>query len=676
MSWNDAWTTLNSSGRLEERPQQRLLAEHVFSVTENGGTLVGEAGTGTGKSFAYLIPLIWRVRHKERGVVSTETTALQDQLVDKDLPFLLEKFGGFTFRSLKGRSHYLCYNRAPTSHGVVLRLRNRDLGDGERRDVERVLGYRLEDDDWDELSGTTEFCGQNKCVGDKCYSTRARALAVKADILVTNHAMLRTHAEMTDMDNGVSDGVLGDFKHLVVDEAHTLENVLVDGWAEQLSPYERHKAMDAVWDGLNAAYLSSEVPHVQQAEKLMLDAFASCVTLNTRLFKQRAGVLPEEYLWKRENFPFGEVYLSGMQAPEVVTALEEYELQGPGRLKAAAEIFERVGKILKTEHETAQKGSKRKIGKAVTACRTLSRVTGMASEALETRDGIVKRYGVPYAVIGHGMKAWKGDYDVMVRCVPLDVSARARRAIWDDPKSVTLVSATLSDDAPGDFRYTLASLGLDGDENLTALCVSSPFDYAAQQLVYLTPEQDTEVEVVGARFSLDELFKVLWATKGRALVLFTARSELDYAAEELVRRDFDHHVLVQEHRANKQVLVDQFTRDTSSVLLATKSFFTGVDFPGETCSAVILCKYPLPQFNTLCRAQIAWWRGRGFPNWYERQGTLIARQAVGRLIRTEKDRGVIALLDQRKGMHEKIVQACAGSYVTQDLGDVERWLTN
>jgi ATP-dependent DNA helicase DinG len=220
----------------------------------------------------------------------------------------------------------------------------------------------------------------------------------------------------------------------------------------------------------------------------------------------------------------------------------------------------------------------------------------------------------------------------------------------------------------------LTSLGLEERTDLQRLVVNSPFDYAKQQLVYLTPEKETQVDVPGAQFSLDELERVLLAAEGRALVLFTARTELDFAAEELIRRGLPHQVLVQERTSNKQVLVDEFKRDTSSVLLATKSFFTGVDFPGETCSVVVLAKFPLPQFNALCRAQVAWWRKRGFPDWYDREGTLIARQAVGRLIRTERDHGVIALLDQRAGMHDKLMNAVTGSYVTRQVEDVKTWL--
>lgn len=678
MTWNDAWARLNSSGKLEERPQQRTLAEAVFAITENGGTLIGEAPVGVGKSFAYLIPLIWRVKEGQRGVVSTETTALQDQLVDKDLPFLKEKFGDFKFRSLKGRSHYLCTNRAPNEHGIILRLRNKmaALGDGERRDVEHILGYRLDDDDWDVLRGDSDWCAQAKCSADKCYSTRARALAVDADIVVTNHALLRTDAEMGEH------ALLGDFEHLVVDEAHTLEKVLVDGWGEELSPYERWKSLESVWDGLNAAFMGSEVPYVQEAEKLMLDGFKSVVRLQKLLLESKTGDAVDEFTWKRQNVALAEVYLNGPQSPGIVSALEEYELQGPGRFRAASDIFESTEKKLRAHLETMDKGT-RKVRKAMTAARRLARTCGIVAESLETRDGIVVKYGVPYAVIADGWKAWKGEFDVRVRCVPLDISQRAKNDLWADLTSVTLVSGTLSGSSPGDYSYFLKSLGLDDASSLMFVTVNSPFDMAKQQLVYLTPEKDTQVDVPGAQFSLDEMWKVLEASEGRSLVLFTARSELDYAAEELLRRGFPHQVLVQEKVSNKQVLVDEFKRDTSSVLLATKSFFTGVDFPGDACSVVVIAKFPFNQYNTLTRLRMLWWRRRGFLSLYEDESMQVFKQAVGRLIRSETDRGVIAILDQRVANPRENVSklvgaevALMGSSVTNQLSDVKDFLAD
>lgn len=663
MTWAKSWAKLNADGTLEERSQQRTLAEAVFDVTENGGTLLGEAGTGTGKSYAYLIPLIVSVHRKERSVVSTETTALQDQLVDKDLPHLHSVFGGFKYCSLKGRSNYLCLNRADNNNGIVLRLKTKDVGIGERRDVERVLGWRIDDQDWEEISGTSDYCASNRCAPEKCYSARARKLALDSDIVVTNHALLMTHAEYD---------ILGDFKHLVVDEAHTLEKVLIDGWTESATPWDIYKAKQNIWDGISAAYLGQRaVPKMQEAERLMKLGLDSIVNLFVALYEQRHGFKPDETVWKRETFTLSEQYLSGPQSQKVITRLGEYEGDSPKRLETCGTLFTQLSKMLYEELDVVDSG-RRKIRKGATSAKKLADICDKLGESLTTRDGIVFRYGAPYAILGDGWKTYKGDHDVRIRCVPLDVSARISEALWKGKKSVTLVSATLSDLVPGDFTYTIASLGLTVDKTVM---VNSPFDYASQQLVYFTNRQSAPVDVVGAQFSLDELEQLLCAADGRSLVLFTARTELDFAADELMRREFPHEILVQEKSSNKQVLVEKFREDKHSVLLATKSFFTGVDFPGETCSLVLLAKYPLPQYNALCRAQIAWWRKRGFPDWYDREGTLVFRQAIGRLIRTEKDRGVVAVLDQRQGMMDKAAEICRGSPMTMAVEDVKQWLS-
>ena len=319
MTWADAWAVINAEGNLVERPNQRALAEAVFRVTTEKGVLLGEAPVGVGKSFAYCLPLIYRVKQKDRCVISTETTALQDQLVDKDLAFLHTKFGPFKYASLKGRSWYLCQRRADDQHWIIRAIGGRDVGSGERRDVERILGRRVSEDDWDTVSGDADFCAQNKCSPDQgCYSSLARKLALEANIVVTNHALLRTHAEMED-------GILGDFEHLVVDEAHTLEKVLIDGWGEELSPYDLWKSTEAVWNGIDASNIRTDsvVAEVQQAERLLKEGTKSIVKLFTLLAERRSGERIDEVSWRRESFTLSEQYLSGAVDRSVMMALEE-----------------------------------------------------------------------------------------------------------------------------------------------------------------------------------------------------------------------------------------------------------------------------------------------------------------------------------------------------------------
>lgn len=677
MTWNDAWALLNKDGNLAERPNQRQLAEAIFRTTTDGGILLAEAPVGVGKSFAYAVPLIYRVRAGQRCVISTETTNLQDQLVDRDLPRLVGVFGDFVFRSLKGRSWYLCIPKASEQHALVRQLHRSSLGDGEKRDVERLLGRRVSAEEWEEVSGDPDFCAQNKCTADRgCYSSRARELAARASVVVTNHAILRTHAELDD-------GLLGDFDHLVVDEAHTLERTLIDGWSDEVSPYELYQAFKSIWDGIGACNLSgtSTVPEIQEAEKLSKEAISSAVNFFRQLYERREGHVADDNEWRREQFTLSEQTLSGLVSDKLRLAMEDYELMGPGRMIQAARFMEKLAKSLDDEIKTMARGT-RKVSKARTAARKLHRTFDMVGEAMGTRDGIVMRYGVPYAVLGEGHKAFRGEHNVRVRCVPLDVSRRAHETVWKGLKSVVLVSGTLRDETDGTFRYVQTSLGL---QDAQTLVVGSNFDFARNQLVYVTPGTYEPVDVPGAQYSIDEMVEVLNASKGRALVLFTANAELAHAADALRRLRqlgrFDHEVLIQEAGASKHDLIEAFVKDKSSVLLGSKSFFTGVDFPGETCSIVVLAKFPLPQYNALCKAQIAWWRGRGYREWYEREALQIFKQANGRLIRNETDRGVIAILDRRVAdARERVCDltrmelTATGSSLTNDIAEMEKWL--
>lgn len=680
--------------RIEMRPQQRHLGWAVVQAIADDTHLVGEARTGTGKSVAYLVPAIYA--HKERNkrtVVSTETTALQDQLVKKDLPLLHDIYGGFKFRSLKGRSWYYCQNRARmNSRGsqrtadIVATLGKHlggGLGDGERIDCERRLGEEITKDEWDSICGSTEFCADNRCQADVCFSARARDKALDADIVVTNHAMLRTDADMRENDMSV----LGDFDILVVDEAHTLEGVLVDGWTMTTSPWEIDQAEANIIEGMQRSQIAVAPDFTLEEEiSRAFESFDLALLNITKFFKMRAQAASggRPVTWGRENFPLSEVYLSGVPNARMLEAMTEYETVTPKRIRTMLDVLERAHSYLKNAaDEAAEQGASgiRKIRKGLRSAREMKELLALVEKALPTRDGIIMHFGVPYGVIVEGITRRKGDDSVRLKVVPIDVSGRTARTVW--PKhTCILLSATMTDPTDGTFTYSAVSLGM---VEYKTVQVDSPFAYATQQLVYVTPATAELVDVVGARYSIDELVDVIHASNGRTLVLFTARSELDHAYEELTDRrkrgQFPYPIHYQDKTTPKQKLVDAFKEDEHSVLLATKSFFTGVDFPGATCTTVAICKFPLPQYNTLCKQQITWWRGRGFPRWYERESLLIFAQAAGRLIRSESDHGVVALLDQRCADPRSNVYntsqigiAATGSNVTQSLDTVRSFL--
>lgn len=696
MTWDEIFQPALDHLCLKQRPTQRALGWAICEAIDSHKSLVGEARTGTGKSVAYLVPAIHAVKaartlqKKVRVVVSTETIALQDQLVNKDLPQLHEIYGGFSYRVLKGRTWYFCKNRAKSGSlgnkkmsalfQTLDRMAPGQLGDGERHDLEKALKRELEDKEWQQITGHATYCADAMCKPDRCFAARARELALKADIVVANHAIIRTDADMKLLSDGERT-LLGNVDILVIDEAHTLERVLVDGWTDELSPWNRSDYQAAVIDALVTAdtvlggRAAGDIVDATHA----FDEFEKACDAVTDFYQRHDG--GDKDKWKTKNFPLSQVYLSGSQEAATVGAMVAYESFVPDsflRLQTSLEtILPRLKRAVETAEDTGQKG-RRKLRKGKRAAEELIEVCGSLLEAMQTKNGIVTRHGVPYGVTVNGVYIFRERrYTVTFKIVPLDVSKRCERLIWED-KTCLLVSATLTDPIDGTFKYTVASLGV---KNYLTVETGSAFEYATQQLVYITPGTHEKMPLIGAQSSIDELVELIRMSNGRTLVLFTARAELEHAAEEIVRLkhagEFPWPVYVQEIGVSKQKLADAFRSQEHSVLLGTKSFFTGVDFPGSTCTTVALAKFPLGQYNALCRQQIEWWRGRGFPQWYERDALMTLSQAAGRLIRSETDHGVVAILDQRcadprdkiRRMTDIGIKAL-GSPVTQSLEDV------
>ena len=681
-----------STKALEPRPQQEALGNAIITAFEKKHNLVAQALVGTGKSFAILVPMINQILEAKkekkilRGVISTETLALQDQYYTKDLPFLAKVYPGFKYRTLKGRNNYVCFNQAKIMArgnakvaALVQKLdpiRDR-LGMGERRDVEKLLRYELDDHTWQFLAGSSINCGDTACGTEDCYSAKARAEALDADIVIVNHALLRVDAESRE-DEFNADNFLGQIDFLAVDEAHTLEQVLISGWTEELAEWElmekTAKIADAVEFGRSIINDASIGYRTQQAN----DAVADYLKAVARFFELRH---PDEE-WKNVTDTISEKYIRSA-TPALMNAMNAYEIEGKAGLEFAVSVYEEALDFIKDaleELDASGGKGKRKLSKGRTAAIELKRIITRVKDAMDTKDGTIVEFGVPYVITASGIERRNGDHSVRLSVVPLDVSEKAKM-IWAS-RTCVLMSGTLVDLTDGTFRYVTTSLGFDKYE---VISTDSPFKHATQQLVYVTPGLRQKADIKGAQFSLDELVDLITAARGRSLVLFTSRAELDYAAQEvrqlIAQGKFPWRLLVQDKDANKAILAEEFAHDVHSVLFATKSFFTGNDFPGETVSLVVLAKFPLPQFNAVCRQQIAWWRGRGFPQWYEREALAVFHQAAGRLIRSKSDTGVVALLDQRAASaSERVCQTALigvkglGSPVTQNIEDIQKFM--
>lgn len=601
-TWSDIFAPVTAADPSKQsRSQQQIAGDAVLEAFRSGKPLVLEAPTGTGKSLAVLIPMIEMVtslstkENKVRAVVSTETTALQDQYVKKDLPFLAAIYPGFTYRCLKGRSHYLCYNaaklnsRGNTSVANMVRILEAHpaaLGDGERGDCERVLRHELTDKEWKFLVGSTRGCSDNKCLPDECFSARARALALNANIVVVSHAMLRVDAE-TRSEDGIAENFLGPFDYLAVDEAHTLEQTLVDGWTEEVTEWELVDAAGSISEAISRGQGIMPNAGLAYTSQGAVDDFTDYLSSITRFF----GYIHKDEPWGRVVDSLSIKYVRG-GGPAIVKAMADYEEEGPKRLKNVIDTFEKVEKYLKDVRNdmlaNETKGT-RKVTKGLTAAKYLGGLSRKLLAAMETKDGVINDYGVPTIVTASGIEKRNGETSVRISAVPLDISERAK-TIWAH-RNVVLLSATLRDLTDGSFRYLKTSLGI--GEDTTDTVTASPFDYHQAQVVYVTPATAPVVDIPGARYNFEELVELLEASSGRALVLFTARAELDDAAYRIrqlrAAGQFHHKILVQEKESNKSKLIKEFQDDTSSVFFATKSLFTGVDVPGDSCSLVVLC---------------------------------------------------------------------------------------
>jgi ATP-dependent DNA helicase DinG len=364
--------------------------------------------------------------------------------------------------------------------------------------------------------------------------------------------------------------------------------------------------------------------------------------------------------------------------------MTEFEEQNPGRLARVEAALEEVEKylipVIAKAVDEKIKGI-RKIRKGYTATRDMLEIVRIIAKAFETSDGIIQAYGT-YGALVDGFEKQDGTPYMKIRLVPLDVSTRAK-AIWGKEGGQTniLLSATLTDLTDGTFRYARECVGFPAGPELR---VNSPFDMQNQQLVYITPANRDKVD--GAQYSFSELLDLIHASRGRSLVLFTSRRELDWATEQIqyMRNmgQFPYTLLVQSRDADKQKLMDQFKADTSSVLLATKSFFVGIDVPGEALSGLWMVKWPNERYDALCKQQIAHWRTRGFSRWYERMSLTLFGQAAGRLIRSSGCKGVVGVLDFRANDAESNVFKTAklgvttlGSPITQDIATVKAFLS-
>ena len=611
------------------------MAEAVAQAFDTGEHLAVQAGTGTGKSLAYLVPAIARAVDTDQPVVvSTATIALQRQLVDRDLPRLTDSLADAlprrpAFALLKGRGNYLCLNKIHNGSATEPEDRPQEelfepmAASALGRDVQRLIAWSsttdtgdrdeltpgVPDRSWSQVSVSARECiGVARCpFGTDCFAEKARDKAGHADVVVTNHALLAIDA-MTDA------AVLPEHELLVVDEAHELVDRVTGVATAELSATSLGVAQRRV-----GRLVDPELAHRLEAATATLSSAIHDATPG------RIDVLDDELT----------TYLTALRdaASRARSAIDT----APSDPKAASARAEAVT-ALSDISDTAT----RILSAFVPAIPDRTDVVWLDHDDGTHAWGHVRR-------TGESTKDRSGSVRAVLRVAPLSVSGLLRGRLFEHTTAV-LTSATLT--IGGTFQAMASAWGLSGEDDAKwrGLDVGSPFEHAKSGILYVAahlppPGRDG----TGSAEQLDEIAALITAAGGRTLGLFSSMRAAKAAAE-IMRERLDTPVLCQGDDTTS-ALVQRFADDAATSLFGTLSLWQGVDVPGPSLSLVLIDRIPFPRPDdpllTARQRAVAAHGGNGFMAVAASHAALLLAQGAGRLLRRVDDRGVVAVLDSR-----------------------------
>lgn len=617
----------------EYRPGQMEMAEAVNDTLTHGGIALIEAGTGTGKTLAYLIPAL---ASGHRVIVSTATKNLQEQLYKKDIPFLQEIIPRkFKAVCMKGRSNYVCLHRLKKSDELPILegLADVDYFDEVRKwAAETETGDRAELIDlpedlsfWPQIDARAETCLGQKCPEyDSCFITRMRQDAQEAEVVIVNHHLFFADLALRGGDYGA---VLPDYSTIIFDEAHEVEDVAASYFGSSVSTYRINDLMQdaqklVVTEPDGAMELTKAIARLSQRSDTFWLSFRG----------EKFGQVEEENPWQSRSR--GRFRSSTAQ---------------DGRYTLDESYFVRADEE-GSFHATAA-------GEAYIALRTavdrLTAALGIIKNPPPELDNILRRaeslkFDLEFIVTADqpGFVYWceKRGRGVFLHATPIDVSGILEEKLFSRAHSAVLTSATMT--AGRSFEFLKGRLGI---SNAQELMVESHFDFENQAVLYLPKAMPDPRSRDFLDRSVEEIAQILEATRGRAFVLFTSVSSMRETYER-VKELIDFPAFIQ-GQGSKLGLLERFRKTEGAVLFATSSFWQGVDVQGEALSCVIISKLPfaVPTDPVIAARQkhIDDQGGNSFYEYSVPQAAITLKQGLGRLIRSTTDRGILSILDPR-----------------------------
>lgn len=675
----------------EDRPGQREMAVLVGRRYNEGGVGLVEAGTGTGKSLAYLLPaLLWARQNRERTVVSTNTINLQEQLISKDLHLLDAALGGgFRWTMLKGRGNYISIRRALLAHDSAPRL----LSSERAHEMETLLSWvgrtrdgslsdlpvLPSDEVWEEVQSDADACLKARCPHfQECFYQRARREAAAAEILVVNHHLLLVDlAVRRATDNYAEAAVLPPFRRLIVDEAHNLEEAAARHLGVQVTRKGLHRLLGRLdrqgrgilWDLMARAERELRAGAAkdvhERIEKRILPAVADARRTLEPFFEQVASFLPRHGDDQAVRLG-GEGGVEPSRDPAVAEALD-------GFLWSFRALGRELGELRARLQDAAGEGSELE-GRLL----DVAAVQGRLEAAARAVEAVLS----PGAAMADWVRwlSWRGppqvgEGDLALEAAPLEAGPLLRESLFRRLETTILTSATLATHAG--FQYVRERLGLRSEaweevasgKRLVEKVVPSPFHYEEQVLLAVPTDLASPEEDKG-RFQEDTarlVTALAEITQGGLFVLFTSHQALRRVAQLLVEARLRLPLFVQGH-APRSRLLEEFTTSRRGILLGTSSFWEGVDVPGDPLRGLVLQKLPFQvPTDPVAAARMERIRARGEdPFWRLTlpEAALRLKQGFGRLIRARTDRGVILLLDKR------ILTRRYGPYLRRSLPSV------